>query len=314
MTPVTGQTINQDKALAFMENMLPVDLSRYSINLVNDSTMYGVPLAKDDNRIINNLLYELTSKDSNLHISFTFEKDVMTACQITPLQGQIITNKQYANPLDAAKDFLERYQVYTKIDSSNLLAMLDNIDITKDSTITTENIKLTIHNFYFVGVDQVSFTWMQVINGVEYTGIHLTFDKIGVFLSFGDDRPLFTIGDTAVNISKEQAITIAIENLKFYSYDMPDGSIVKDFKVSKENIEAILVTVPVDYELRPYWDIRMLLDEAYPGNVHGITAFIDANTGEVISYSNMAFGGIYDDSVASTPSSNTLIICIVLQL
>jgi len=144
LTPVTGQTINQDKALAFMENMLPVDLSRYSINLVNDSTMYGVPLAKDDNRIINNLLYELTSKDSNLHISFTFEKDVMTSCQITPLQGQIITNKQYANPLDAAKDFLERYQVYTKIDSSNLLAMLDNIDITKDSTITTENIKLTI--------------------------------------------------------------------------------------------------------------------------------------------------------------------------
>jgi len=152
---------------------------------------------------------------------------------------------------------------------------------------------------------------MQVINGVEYTGIHLTFDKMGVFLSFGDDRPLFTIGDTAVNISKEQAITIAIENLKFYSYDMPDGSIVKDFKVSKENIEAILVTVPVDYELRPYWDIRMLLDEVYPGNVHGITAFIDANTGEVISYSNMAFGGIYDDSGIYT-SSNTLIICIAI--
>jgi hypothetical protein len=81
---------------------------------------------------------------------------------------------------------------------------------------------------------------------------------------------------------------------------------VKDFKVSRENIVATLVTASVDYELRPYWDIRMVLDEVYPGNVQGITAFIWANTGEVISYSNMAFGGTVDtDNNNSTAGSES---------
>ena len=75
---------------------------------------------------------------------------------------------------------------------------------------------------------------------------------------------------------------------------MPDGSIVTDFKVSKENVEAVLVTSPVDYELRPYWDISLYLDAVYPGSVFGIKVFIWADTGEIISYGNMAMGGVYD--------------------
>ena len=287
-----SQIVAQDKAMDFMKKMLPVDLSEYTIKIKSNSIMRGLPLAEDDNRIIINILYELTSKDSYLHIGFTFEKDSMTACEITPIEGQVITNRQYDNPLVAAKDFLERYQAYTKIDSSNLKAMLDNIDITKDSTVTTENTKLVITNSYLGGRKQIIFGWIQVINGVESRiGTSLVFDTDGTFVLFGDSRMLYTIGDMTIKISKEQAIDMALENLKNYSYDMADGMVVKDFKVSRDNIVATLVTASVDYELRPYWDIRMILDEVYPGNVHGITAFIWANTGEVISYSNMAFGG-----------------------
>jgi hypothetical protein len=101
---------------------------------------------------------------------------------------------------------------------------------------------------------------------------------------------------------------------------MPDGSVVKDFKVSRENITAKLATGPVDYELRPYWDIRMILDEIYPGNVHGITVYIWADTGEIIEYSNMAYGGIIDpdgtnptdSTTAPPPNSNTLIMGVAI--
>ena len=85
---------------------------------------------------------------------------------------------------------------------------------------------------------------------------------------------------------------------------MPDSSIVTDFKVSKDNVVATLATVPINYEFRTYWDVRMLLYEVYPGSVFGISAFIWADTGEIIEYSNMASGGInYPDS--NTNSTDT---------
>jgi len=303
-----GQIVAQDIAMDFMKTVLPIDLSKYSINIRSNSIMYGVPLAKDDNRIIINILYELKSTDSYLQIGFAFEKGIMTSCQISSIEGTVITNRQYDNSLVAAKDFLGRYQTYTKIDSRNLITMLNNVDITKDSTVTTENTKLTITNSYDVGRNQIVFSWTQIINDIESRiGTSLIFDTDGNFISFGDSRTLYTIGDMSVNISEKQAIDIALENLKYYSYDMFDGVVVKDFKVSRDNIVATLVTASVDYELRPYWDIRMMLDEVYPGNVHGITAFIWANTGEVISYSNMAFGGaVESDNDNHTHSESTL--------
>jgi hypothetical protein len=319
-----SQIAAQDKAMDFMKNMLPVDLSKYSINIRSNSIMNGVPTAKDDNRIIINVLYELKTTDSYLQIGFAFEKGVMTSCFLTPIEGKVIANRQYDDPLVAAKDFLERYQEYTKTDSRNLIAMLDNIDktnfstVTKEntesSTVTTENTKFTITNHYIE--NQITYSWAQMINGVESRiGTSLEFYMDGTFRSLGDSRALYTLGDTSINISEEQAIDIALENLKSYSYDMYDGVVVKDFKVSRENIVATLVTASVDYELRPYWDIRMALDEVYPGNVQGITAFIWANTGEVISYSNMAFGGTVDsdnnnptDSETASPNSTLAIV------
>jgi hypothetical protein len=94
---------------------------------------------------------------------------------------------------------------------------------------------------------------------------------------------------------------------------MVDGSIVKDFKVSKENVIATLRSAHyADYELRPYWDIRLILDEDYPGGVFGISAFIWAGTGEIL-YGNMATGGtVYPDNYnpadsEPSPSNYTLV-------
>jgi len=87
---------------------------------------------------------------------------------------------------------------------------------------------------------------------------------------------------------------------------------VKDFKVSKDALMIELVVGPVDYDsyvLRPYWDISLYLDEVYPGNVFGIKVFVCANTGEIISYSNMAHGGIDNpDGKSQSTSANDILI------
>jgi hypothetical protein len=150
------------------------------------------------------------------------------------------------------------------------------------------------------------FSWISTINGADYTSLQLGFHKDGTLDSFRDDRTVYAIGDTSINISREQAIDIALENLSDYSYEMSDHSVVMDFNVTVDKIVAKLATSPVNSVLRPYWDIRMPLNQTYPGSVVGITAFLWANTGEIISYSNIAFGGTdYPETTTSPEPTKT---------
>jgi len=319
--PVAGQTTTaQENAMDFIENILPIDLSKYNdIKLLNDFIDEHTHHNGTVFRKINDLTYELTAENRELRIDIAFERGIMTYCSLSTVMGSVITNAQYGNAVDGARAFLEKYQAYANIDSNNLIAMLDSVDITQNSTITTENAKLTVKNVYWSDRYQTTFIWVQVINGVEYPAISLAVDSEGNFLSVSDTRNLYTIGDTSINVSMEQAVDLAIEGLKSYSYEMPDGSIVKDFKVSKDAVMVSLETGPIDYVnyvLGPYYDVRLYLDEVYPGNVFGITVFLWANTGKIISISNMASGGIgysditapTDNATVSTPNSNMLII------
>ena len=298
--PATATDQPADKYTDFMEKVLSVDIAKYNIELTSNFTSDIL------DRKITYMKYELTSEQSNLGILFSVEKGVITSCSVSILDGKVFTTKQYSSPLDAVKVFLEKYQTYTKIDSNRLITMIGNVDLTKNSTMTMENMKLTVTNIAVGETRQISLLWTQVINGADYNLFDVTFDKERNFVTMGDSREVFIIGDTSVNISEEQAIEIALEKLQFYSYEMPDGSVVKDFKVSRDAVVATLVTYSGAYELRPYWDVRMFLDEMSPGGVLGITAFIWANTGEVISYSNMATGGtVYPDNYNPTDSEQT---------
>ena len=323
--PVTAQTTTaQEKAMYFMETMLPIDLSKYTITLKNENTMDGIPALSDTvsaiNRKVTQLLYQLNSENSELTVNFIIENGKIVLCSVSTIKGQVIPDKQYLSQRDAVKAFLENYQTYIDSDSSSLIAMLNNADIAKNSTTFIENTKFTIENIYNTGTYQTIFDWTYTINYVDYTWLMLTFDTKGNFISMTDTRVLYKIGDTSINISAEQAINIALENLQFYSYEMPDGSIVKDFKVG--DTAAMLYTIPfeyVDYVLRPYYDVKLFLEENAPGGVFGITVFIWADTGEIISYRNMASGGInYPDNysptnVTTTPQNqNTLIIAIAI--
>jgi hypothetical protein len=305
------QLTAQDQALSFMENVLPVDLSKYNITLTNHSTLDGVPmegtLDQANTRVIDTVQYTLSSEQSTVEVMCIIEKNVMVFCQVYEKNGSIISDKEYTNLRDVVKSFLEKHQNYTKIDSTNLIATLDTVDITENSTTTTGDIKLTISNSVWAGDEITFFNWAYTVNGADYTSLQISFQKNGIIDTLLDNRAIYTIGDTSINVSKEQAIDIALKNLSSYSYKMPDQSMVSDFNVTEDNIVASLVTTPVDYELRPYWDIRMPLNQSYPGSVQGITAFLWANSGEIISYSNIAFGGVTypDDSsdVESTPST-----------
>ena len=308
-TTYADQSTVQEQVLAFIENALPVDLSKYNITFISYSILDGSTVAGatslSNSRVIETVKYTLSSEESTVDVICKVENNVVKSCHIYAMTGSIISDKRYTNPLDAVKSFITNYQTYSKLDSTNLMAMLDDVDITENTTTTIDNIKLTITNNRFSEEELTRFEWTYTVDGADYTTLQVGFQKNGIFDSFRDTRAVYTIGDTSINISKEQAIDIALKNLSTYSYLMPDQSIVSDFNVTKDYIKAEIITTFVDSELRPYWDIRMPLNQTYPGSVHGITVFIWANTGDIISYGNIAYGGAdYIDSsnIEATPS------------
>lgn len=302
-TPTQEQVLAQQQSLAFIENALPVDLSKYSLNVTKQSTTETA-----DGAALHIVRYYLNSEDSTVEVICDIQNNVLRSCQVYEETGALVSNRQYANLDDAVKSFLERYQTYSKLDSTNLIAMIDKVDITTNSTTTIGNAKLTVTNVFWAGKDLTSFVWAHTVNGVDYTSLQLGFQKNGKLDTLYDNRAIYTIGDTSINISKEQAIEIALKNLSTYSYKMSDKSTVSDFNVVEENIVAELTASPINSELRPYWRIKMPLNQTYPGSVQGIQTFIWANTGEIISYSNIAFGGAYygdNSELEASPSSET---------
>jgi hypothetical protein len=277
--------------------VLPVDSSKYTITLKNQAN-YGAT---------DMFVYTLDSDESTLAVLCDVEKNVVSYCHVYTEKGQVISDKQYVNLIDAVKSFLKKYQTYTKIDSANMLDMLAKIDPTKNSTITMGNTELTISNFDNFGKEISLFKWAYIVNGAKYTSLQVGFQKNGIFDSFLDNRDLYSIGDTTVNISREQAINIAMKHSKTYSYAMPDGSRVSGFNITEDRTKTeLLTTARNSTDLRPYWFVKLYLNQTYPGSVKGLAIFVWANSGEVFDCGNLAYGGAeYSDADSTSPSSSS---------
>ena len=288
----------QEKALTFIENVLPIDSSQYNITLGN----YGVPKLpdiglykqNDVNREI--LTYSLESKDSIVNVICTFNDGVLYICQASARKGLVVADKAYVNTADAAKSFLEKYEAYSKLDSTEMIAMLTNVDPTENMTIISGDLELTVTHQDLTGTafgDMIGFRWVRIINGCEYLVAVVAFSD-GAFYSFTDNRARYSIGDTTVNISKEQAIKIAMEHLKNYSYRISDEWVVSDFNVTEDKTVANLVPIVRESNvLYPCWSVILYLNQTYPGSVTSLLLGIWADTGEVFLCNYQAYGGSY---------------------
>jgi hypothetical protein len=285
----------QAQVTAFIENVLPIDLSKYTVTLKNNASI---------DRLTDTVQYTLDSDKSTVDVICFVQNHVVSYCHLYSEKGQVISDKQYNSPIDAAKDFLNKYQTYTKADSSNMIDMLDNVDATKDSSRTIGNTNFTVSNIDKHGVELTIFKWVHTVNGAEYTSLQVGFRKNGILEFIIDNRAVYSIGDTTVNISREQAIDIAMKRSETYSYDMGNGFEVSGFNITEDRTTAKLVAYPINSTvLRPYWHIELFLNQTYPGSVHGLTIYVWANSGEAFHCSNIAYGGAEYSQIDNTSSS-----------
>jgi hypothetical protein len=273
-----------EEALIFLRDVVMLDVSKYNAALVGYSAWYPPELsglAEEFGK------YILESTGSKLSVLFIFRNETLFWCLIDVLEGSpIYAQTPPANVLSIVDDFLQKQQVYTgDSELERMRAMLDAVTEIRPITITQGSIKLAVSD----DSHSTSFSWRYTFNDADYTGVQVIF-RNGSFHAFRDDRSTFKIGDPSVNISKEEAIGIALKHIENFSWTV-DGVEISNFNVT-ERINAMLLTrTKESLTLYPYWEIVLNLDRVYPGGVNQIVVTIWAGTGEIIDSYALSWGG-----------------------
>ncbi len=299
-----------EKVLTFLSNVVNLDLSKYEIHLNSFYTtnLSEISLIGEAGYIQTSGRYDLDYLDfenhenSLLHCIFNFAGSNLLSCKLYATSGSpIYTKNPSANIVNNAAAFMEKCEEFTgDKDIAIMRNMLVNIDPSKDSSKIEGNLKLEVSS----NGNTTLFHWKPTFNGVDYPGINVSF-KDGQFSSFADSRSLNSIGDTTVNITREQAIDLALKRAETFSYRMDDGEVISNFSIVHDYIRAepFSKSRGEDRSLHPIWVVYLPLSELYPYFVSQIRVQLWADSGEIISCVTLSGGGYIPDSSPSASSS-----------
>jgi hypothetical protein len=104
----------------------------------------------------------------------------------------------------------------------------------------------------------------------------------GVLKELTDGWFLFKIGSTEVQVTSEEAIGIARNAAKGFTWT-GDGQVVSSFTVLDKPVLAVFHPTQRDQPLAlvPFWQVTLYLDKIYPGGVNRLIVGIWADTGKV---------------------------------
>ena len=272
----------QDKALAYVENVLPFDINHYNITIKG---VYSLPSAPNDPTKWQAGDVDLKSSDSEIHVACLFFNGALRECGVSITSGTPISDKPYSNLKEMAIQILEKHQEQTGFDSTKLINALNLVDETKSMNVTYEDVILTVSHFlvpisletvngmpvpnYSNAINSTSFEWTYVINGISYNSVSLRFDK-NILHDLRDDRAAYQIGGTEVDITKEQAISNVEQYLSNYT---------NKFNLNIFNATAKLISYPRNYTtLYPTWWVLVYFSQT---NVQSVDVKVWADTGEL---------------------------------
>jgi hypothetical protein len=294
----------KDRALAFIENVIQPDMSKYNITLVSDIVGQSPILPSATQESVD---YHLDANGSGPDIICLFTNNVLTSAELgvneafihspQAAESMILYSNRSTNLTDEALSALQGYQTYTGENLKDMTDALTNVDVTQNVTKISGDIKLTIQNIPL----ETDISLRYTFNGTDYTGVGFVF-RNGQFYAFRDDRSLYVIGNTDVNINMSQAIDIAKQYVQNYSYTLDSGLVIKGFNVT--SIQASSNFYPRENStIYPYWSVQLNLDKVYPGNVWQLSVGVWADSGTVFFCQPIGFGGGSPTATPSPPSS-----------
>jgi len=268
-----------NKVLTFLTDVVHLDMTKYAATLESNTVEYRSDLGD----IVEELFrYALTYQGSKVDVTLRFRDGSLSSYYLTVLEGTPYYSQLQPNKLiDVAKAILGRYYDYSGASHlEQLISLLDTVDGTDDSETTSGNLKLIITN---EGTD-VKMEFMYTTENIDFQAksVVLIFDNYNFLSQLTDDWTLYKVGSTEVNISKEEAIAIAIETARNCTWTV-NGETISNFTLVEESATAELWPHSREDPLAliPYWYVSIPLDRIYPERVDRIAVGLWADTGEV---------------------------------
>jgi len=267
-----------DDAITFLQDVIQVDTAQYQSTLLSNT----VEVRSDLGGVVEEILkYSLTNSESQIDVVLRFRNRELSRYQMNVFEeSPIYAEPQSFSVLDTAKSLLQRLISYNDAsylrDMSNMLASVSEV---KDTEVTEGNMKLVIS----VSRANAEIQWLYTENGVDFPVKSLTLDfENGVLKELTDGWYLFSIGSTEVNVSGEEALEIAKNAVRSFTWEA-GGVTVSSFNVLDEPVSVVFHPIPRGQNLKliPYWYIILYLDKVYPGGVNRIAVGVWADTGTV---------------------------------
>jgi hypothetical protein len=289
-----------EKALSFITDVAKIDVAKYNVTASKTTVSYpsdlgGLP--KEDGG------YTLECNGSKIDVMYVLVNNTFSYFHLDVSEGSpIFAEHPSTNLIERTDAFLENYQSYLgNSEFQQYRDMLSTVSEVKDTAITVGNVRFEIKQFSL----GTRFRWVNTFNGADYTSFGISYRANSTDFAFGDDR-YRRIGSTALNISKEQAISIAKERAQNISWTVNDVE-VGNVTILDDHMGVALLTAPKEpLLLYPYWQVSLTFDKIYPGSVYGVTYSIWADTGEVFyGYMRMLGGYVPDETEPTTPPTET---------
>jgi len=302
LQPVSASKPNlENKSMAILDNVIGLNMKAYEStqSIQRDTQIFNQPQQEVD--------MNLVSSDGSLRVKCSYVKDTLQIVYLSDFEGKLSLKKTATKTVDMAKSLLEQYQNYAGAASYNKFAsMLDDVKENRDIIKYSGNVRLQIN-----GSDQnrLTYTWTYVdSNGVvaEKKNVILLYEG-GMLKGFYNNWPLYDIANTTPKISAKQAVDLAVEASKSYSYVVSDengvNTTISGLNVSPQSLDqAKLIYVNSKdqdsarggnpSELYLAWLVPLGLDKFYPGDVSGLTVILWADTGEICSMNRVIVNGI----------------------
>ncbi len=199
---------NQEKSLNYIKDVLPINSVDYTVVLIKDQEINGTTGTFEQ------MLYSLNSSENELAVNCLLREGVPCSLDMRVNPNSAIVNNLKTDIFTVSKAILTAHTRQTKINSTNLLSLLDMASLQTNQTIwTSEGIALSltheripaglemvngeIHVNSTTTIDVTSLRWKQTEDPSAIPLFSITFQN-GLFYSLYDQRTGTDLNQTGI--------------------------------------------------------------------------------------------------------------------
>jgi DNA-binding transcriptional ArsR family regulator len=271
--------VGTNKVAVLLRDVAQIDVNSYKTSLLSNTIEFRSDIGAAEEV----LRYSLTSSASNLDCYFRFRNNHFSRYQLNPIESTPIqTQNQPSSLLENAKATLNRYKLYSgDAYLDDMAGLLEMVGSSGSTELTQGNLKLKIVD---EGAGNGKITWLFTQQGIDYPskGVEMVF-KNRVLTELTDGYFLFTIADTRLTITQDEAVNIAKNYAKTLTWTI-DNQQITGFTVLDEPVSVQLAPHPRSGStgLIPYWYVVLRLDRTYTGGINTLTVGVFADNGQVV--------------------------------